>query len=236
VSLQNAIVIGTVVALVVGVISSLATVQLIGTPPDRTAEIEGLNAEVASLEAEASIAAVQVADLEAEASAAERQIASLEAQASAAEEQVTSLETENAALQEQLAQLLNPPTGPSPTGELTVNWVRNLRADSEEVIVCVTIENTSTNGASLFYAEFQFNALDAADFVYPPVVNPFFLSVPLQGGELLPGQSRRGELPYVISPGAQPLTRLVWDLNVEGTGDITVELPAPGVYDNDDVC
>jgi uncharacterized protein DUF4352 len=236
VTVRRAIIIGTLFALLVGGVSSLATAQLAGQPPDQSADLNRLNAEIDALKAAASAAEVAAASLEARASAAELEAANLGVRASAAEEQVATLESENASLQEQLSQLVNPPSGPSPTADLTVNWMRNLTPSSEEVVVCVTIENTSDNGASLFYSEFQFSALDAGSFVYPPVVNPSFLSVPLMSGELRPGESRRGELPYVISPQAQPLVRLVWHTGYEETPEIALDLPKAGVYDNDDLC
>jgi len=208
-TVRKAVIIGTLVALLTGGLSSLVTAQLIGQPAaGGNADIDRLNAEIAALE-----------DL-----------------ASTALERVRALEGERPSSNEQPSVVPNPTPGPSPTALLTVNWVRNLNVDSEEIVVCVTIENTSDGATSIFYHDSQFTAFDGGNFVYPPVVNPYFLSVPLQGGELRPGESRRGELPYVISPQAQPLVRLVWDTGFEGMREIAVDLTAAGVYDNNDLC
>ena len=204
----TALVIGTLVAMLVGGLSSLVTAQLVGQPAGGNADVKRLEAEIAALE-----------DL-----------------ASTALERVKALQAEGASPGEQPSVAPNPTPGPSPTARLTVNWVRNLNVGSEEIVVCVTIENTSTGTTSIFYGDSQFTAYDGGNFVYPPVVNPYFLSVPLQGGELGPGESRRGELPYVISPQAQPLVRLVWGTGLEGMAEIVVDLPSAGVYDNNDLC
>jgi len=207
-TIRKAVIIGTLLALLIGGLSSFVTAQLIGQPGGVNADIDRLNAEIAALE-----------DL-----------------ASAALERVKALEAENASPNEQPTEVPNPTPGASPTALLTVNWVRNLNVNSEEIVVCVTIENTSDGDASVFYSDSQFSAYDGDDFVYPPVINPYFLSVPLLGGALRPGESRRGELPYVISPQAQPLVRLVWSTGFEGTPEIVVDLPPAGVYDNNDLC
>jgi len=208
-TVKTAVIIGTLVALLIGGLSSLVTAQLIGQPA------AGGNADIDRLTAE---------------------IAALEELASTALERVRALEAEHASPNEQSSVGPNPTPGPPPTALLTVNWVRNLNVDSEEIVVCVTIENTSDGTTSIFYNDSQFTAFDGDNFVYPPVVNPYFLSVPLQGGELKPGESRRGELPYVISSHAQPLVRLVWGTGFEGMAEIVVDLPAAGVYDINDLC
>jgi hypothetical protein len=207
-TVRTAVIVGTLVALLAGAVSSLVTVQLIGPPGDGTADIHRLEAEIASLEDLASDALSRIADLEAE----------------------------QASPSPPVSEVPNPTPGPSPTVLLTVNWMRNLSPDSSEIVVCVTIENTADSAASVFYSDSQFTAFDADDFVYPPVINPYFLYTPLAFGELRPGQSRRGELPYVISQQAQPLTRLVWNTGFENMPEIAVDLPAPAAYDMQDLC
>jgi hypothetical protein len=164
--------------------------------------------------------------LEAEIEALEEDVATLQVQ-------VEALESEKARLEDQLAEALNPGPIAAPTAEVTVNWVRWVTPDQPSTVVCVTIENTSDT-SSLFYSNSQFTAFDGDGFSYPIVATPYFLTIPLESGELGPGELRRGQIPFNVPPTSWPLTRLVWE---SGTGaEAEVDLPPPADWTNADQC
>jgi hypothetical protein len=165
----------------------------------------------------------------------EAEIDALEEQVATLQDQVETLESEKASLEDQLDDALDPGADPAPTAELTVNWVRWVTPDQPSTVVCVTIENTSAN-ASLIYSDSQFTAFDGDGFSYPIVTNPFFLTIPLQSGELGPGELRRGQIPFNVPPTSWPLTRLVWETGTGATPEVTVDLPPPADWTNADQC
>ena len=117
-----------------------------------------------------------------------------------------------------------------------MNWVRFVIPEQPSTVVCVTIESASADNATVFDAESQFSASDGDGFVYPIVVDPHFVTVPLQSGELGPGESRRGQLPFNVPPSSWPLTKLTWQPGSGETPEIAVDLPPPSSWTNADQC
>jgi len=212
-TIRKAIVIGAVVALLVGGASSLATARL----TDRQSDLDEQGAEITQLASRVGQQEGQIAQLA---------------------NQVDTLEAEKASREEQLSQILNPTPAPAPTALLSANWVARAFPESLYISVCVEIENTSTS-ASLAYAETQFSAVDRDNFVYPHNADYPMRLTPLGSGQLSPGQKARGELMFHV-PVDAVLTRLVFVWNA-GSGatfpEIAVDLPAAlTFYSSNSVC
>lgn len=250
---RKAILVGALVALVVGTASSLATARL----TDRRADLDRQRAENSQLASDVSRQATQIAQLASQVSQQEAQLAASASQAGAGTQtvdrlnaemaalkgQVDALEAEKSSLEGQLAEIQNPAPGPLPTARLTARWVHRLYAGEIETFVCVEIENTSDSDADVSYSYTQFAAVDGADFAYPPSLGPSnWLDFPLMDGQLGPGEKRRGQLLFDV-PAQARLAGLVWDTGLEGTPEITVDLPGetyllvnnvtPGSHAND---
>jgi hypothetical protein len=224
-----------VVAIVAAAIASAATAQLTGNQDAS----DGLEAQVAQLQAQASAQASAhagaVDELQAAASAQAAtidgltsQVTALEEQAEADAAQLEGIQAEKLALEEQLDQLLNPPAGPVPTATGEALWMR--RYGTTSVAVCVELANTSDANVDLYYSYAQFSGSDAEGFVYPSRLHtPGYgieLTTPVRDGTMGPGEQRRGELLFEV-PTGQRMNTLVWATGATEPPELTIALPPP---------
>ena len=116
----------------------------------------------------------------------------------------------------------------APTTLLKAKWVRRY-VYGIPTAVCIEIANPADADANISYAYSQFSAVDGGRFVYPPRLHTpghsIQIDTPLLYGDLNPGQKRRGQLLFDVPVGSG-LTKLVWDMGIEGVPSVTVDLPA----------
>jgi cell division protein FtsB len=221
-TIRKAILIGALVALLVGGASSLATARL----TDRQSDLDEQRAEITQLVTQVSQQEAQIARQASQAGEGPELVDRLNAQIAALEEQVQALEAEKTRLEQQLSQILNPATGPAPTALLTAIWVQRPFPYVRDYFVCVEIENTSDSDLSISYGSSQFSAVDGDNFAYPsrqvtPGYGPQYTL--LMGGQLTPGLKSRGMVWFDV-PEQAVLTRLVWNAGFGETPEIAVDL------------
>jgi len=240
-TIRKAILLGALVALLVGGASSLATARLTDRQSDldeQRAEINELASRVTQQEAELALAAsrtrqqeAQIAELASRAGDGADEVDRLTAEIVAQLERINALEAEKASLEVQLSEILNPAPGPAPTALLTAHWVQRYSVGSTATAVCVEVENTSAGDVAIWYSYSQFSVRDGNNFVYPPRLHtPGYsiqLDTPLMSGQLSPGEKRRGELLYDV-PEQSLLTKLVWAAGFGESPEMAVDLPAAG--------
>jgi cell division protein FtsL len=250
-TIRKAIIIGALAALLVGAASSLATARLTDRQSDLDKQQVGITqlasqvseqkAKITQLDSQVSEQKARIAQLVSPAGGGADEVDRLNAEIAALEDKVfaleaakLTLEADKSTLQEQLSQILNPPSGPTPTAHLTGNWVQRAvgrYSGLTDAVVCAEIENTSDGDASIWYSSSQFHAIDGNNFVYPyPQYPAVSLDTPLDNGQLSPGEKRRGELLFDV-PVETVLTGLVWNTGFAETPEIAVDLPAAqGTY------
>ena len=235
----------------VGAGSSLATARLTDRRPDldaQRAENSALVSQVTQSEArnaelagQVSQSEVRIAQLAGQVSALESRLAEtisqagegtasvdrLNAEIANLKSQITALEGDKARLQKQLSEVLNAGSDSTPSTLLKAKWVRRY-GYSTPTAVCIEIANPADADANISYAYSQFSAVDGGRFVYPPRLHTPGYSIqidtPLLHGDLNPGEKRRGQLLFDV-PEASVLTKLVWDMGIEGVPSVTVDLP-----------
>ncbi len=252
-TLRRAIVLGAIAALVVGAGSSLATARLTDGRPDLDAQraengalvsqrtqSEARNAELAG---EVSQSKVRIAQLAGQVSALETRLARSMIQAREGTvsvdrltAEVETLKGQKARLEKQLSEALNAGSPSATSTLLKAKWVRRYGYDVPTA-VCIEIANPADAEANISYAYSQFTVVDGGRFVYPPRLHTPGYSIqidtPLLYGDLNPGEKRRGQLLFDV-PVESVLTKLVWDMGIEGLPSVTVDLPAsrgPYVHD-----
>jgi outer membrane murein-binding lipoprotein Lpp len=257
---RRAIVAGAIAVLVVGAGSSLATARLTDRQPDleaTRAEHSGLVSQVRQTEARnaelagaVSQSEARIAQLAGQVSALETRLAQsisqagegtasvdrLNAEVATLKGQISALESEKARLEKQLSEVLKAGSNSAPSELLKAKWVRRFGYGTPTA-VCIEIANSADADANISYAFSQFTAVDGGRFVYPPRLHTPGYSIqidtPLLHGDLNPGEKRRGQLLFDV-PVDSALTKLVWDIGIEGVPSVTVDLPAsrgPYVHD-----
>lgn len=257
---RRAIVFGAIAALVVGVGSSLATARLTDRQPDLEAQradntrlvsqLSQSEARSAELSGEVSQSTARIAQVAGQVSALETRLAQsigqasqgtasvdrLNAEVATLKGQISALEGEKARLEKRLSEVLNAGSHSPPSALLKAKWVRRYLYRTPTA-VCIEIANPADADANISYAYSQFTVVDGGRFAYPPRLHTPGYSIqidtPLLYGDLKPGEKRRGQLLFDV-PVDSVLTKLVWDMGIEGLPSVTVDLPAargPYVHD-----
>jgi outer membrane murein-binding lipoprotein Lpp len=237
-SLRRAVIVGGLIAILVGATSGLVTARL----TDRVPELASQRAEIARLTADLDAGNERIEELVAEVDAASdsedidrlsAEVAGLETQVAGLERQVEDVTADRQRLEGELAVALNPSPAaepappPAATAVLAARYVKR-HGGGENTVICIGIGNTSTDPLDIGFSYSQFTVVDGDNYVYTARLHtPGYstqLPTPLLYGQLAPGERARGQLLFSMPVGATP-ARLIWSTDFATPSEITIELP-----------